>query len=390
MKGNFILRDTKSTILSNNQKKNKLKIFTDLDDSTAFKVDKLRPEIELLSKKIIFDPNTICLILNSGNGALGLILAVENKNTQFFLYDNNIQNAKLSQKNLTVNFKYTKNAHVVDEKDIQKSFDVIIFSIVNDYSGLSVIEENIFFSKTHLTKGGKFYLITHKRLGAKRHIDFVEKIFGVENSLILAKGKGGYIIIEAINTSLEKSNFPEKGNTIYFSVLGRRFSLFTEAGLFSKDNIDEGTKFLLETVDLSSFENLLDLGCGWGVIGIVALVINPKGNATLVDVDRRAINITRKNIKKMGLTNRASAILTDDVRSLNCEFDLILCNPPYHIGSESLVKLFSIVKKVIRTNGEMYLVIEKTYLKKFTKVLTEVFSHYCIFRQNGNYFIIKI
>lgn len=368
---------------------NRLRIFIGKGNRVIIKIDKEMPEIEMAAKNIAFGHGTTSLILNSGIGALGLMLSVKNRDVNFLLYDTNVKNSKLSQRNLDVNFDYSRNARVVGEEEIPKPIDTVVYDIAGGYSAIQTIEENIFSAKNYLKVGGKFYLITYKKAGAERHENIVKNIFGSQNTAIITKGRGGYRIIEAINTGEKERCVSERRRTVEFSILGKHFSLFTKSGLFSKNNLDPGTRFLLESVDLNSFDRLLDLGCGWGAIGIVALIINPQGKALLVDIDSQAVKTARKNIEKLGIGNRARAIATDNVRALGNNFDLVLTNPPLHTDTGSLIEMFRRVKRILRKDGQIYLVVERTYLEKFKRVLDEVFHNHSTFNRNDNYYILS-
>lgn len=336
------------------------------------------PNVEMAVKSIFLKPNSKVLILNCGIGVLGLVFASINQRTKFFLYDSNIQNVKLLLKNLKLNRIYTRNASVTTiESLLLKSIDTVIYDVSSGFVSLKTLADNIRLVKKLLKQNGLFYCISHTKVGAKRHQDIIRRFFG--NVVNIAKGKGGYRVFKAINKSetlIDKQNKNDK--LVEFTIFNKHFSLITKPGVFSKDRLDEGTRLLLEKAPIFNFSNLLDFGCGWGAIGIVAATLNPRGKAVLVDINTRAIDAAVENIKRYHLTDRVKVLATDDVSVIKQNFDLVLTNPPFHENTDNLIKMFKKIKKVISDNGKIYLVVEKTYLEKFKKVLKKVFGQYQI------------
>ena len=292
---------------------------------------------------------------------------------------------------METNFEYSKNATVIDDIESQKPVESVIYDISAGYSALQTVKDNISLAKRSLKEHGNFYCITYTRAGAERHESIITEVFGDGNVDIMARGNGGYRIIKAVKESRGSEVLStHSSNNTDFSIFGIHFSLLTEPGLFSKDNLDTGTRFLLESVNLHSYNRLLDLGCGWGPIGIIASTVNPRGSSVMVDIDRRAVDAARKNVIKLGLSNKVKVIATDDVRTVGGNFDLVLSNPPLHADTRALIEMFKRVRNVLGKKGEMYLVIEETYLDKFGQVLDDVFSHHRIVNHKDNYYILGV
>ena len=129
--------------------------------------------------------------------------------------------------------------------------------------------------------------------------------------------------------------------TIKTNLRNQNFQFLTATGIFSPKNIDKGTRLLIETVELPPKGNLLDLGTGYGVIGIVAACISPNCHVYMIDRNERAIWLAKENIKKNAITN-AEARIGGLEAVKNLKFKLILSNPPLSIGYEKLNSLFSL------------------------------------------------
>jgi 16S rRNA (guanine1207-N2)-methyltransferase len=125
---------------------------------------------------------------------------------------------------------------------------------------------------------------------------------------------------------------------------------------------------------VSPTARVLDLGCGYGVIGIVAAKLASRGHVTLIDSDIRATRLTERNLEANDIEN-ADVILGDGVRDLppKSRFDLVVSNPPTHSGRDVLDEMVEGAYKVLRPRGQLYLVINR--LLSLRKKVEEVFGN---------------
>lgn len=383
---------TKSSIRAIN---GRLVLFTDSSDRAVIKFDKEYPEVLLAQKNISIEENNKVLIYEAGNGYLGLPLAITNPKAQFDLFDSNVANADLALRNLSANVGSCRNVRILTTKNIQElsvhqAFDVVVYE-PKSFSNKDLVLRNLSQASSYLKPGGKFYLVTHVKQGAQRYGQLVRDVFDDEASVI-ARGRGGYRIIEATKIK-QPINSVEltSGRTITFQILGFDFEVKTDSSLFSKDDLDMGSRLLLETVDIQKAKKILDVGCGWGPIGIVAATVNPDAKIVMTDVNTRAINITKDNIKHLGLSDRVDIIAADviDDEVSGGKFDLVLSNPPFHETAINLLTMFKKIKKITTGSGKVVIVVEKTYLKKFEDVLRDSFGNVEIINQNNDYFILR-
>ena len=149
-------------------------------------------------------------------------------------------------------------------------------------------------------------------------------------------------------------------DTIFETVRSFDLRLQTQPGVFAHRELDEGTRLLIEAMQVSPTARVLDWGCGYGVIGIVAAKLATRGHVTLVDSDIRATRLTQRNLETNGVEN-ADVVLGDGVHDLppKTRFDVILSNPPTHSGREVLDGLVASVYKALRPRGRLYLVINR-------------------------------
>ena len=132
--------------------------------------------------------------------------------------------------------------------------------------------------------------------------------------------------------------------------------LYTDNGVFNKKGLDFGTRVLLENLDITNKTSFLDVGCGCGPIGFF-LLLSGKENVDMIDVNNRAINLTKIGLKKNHI--KANIYNSDIYSNVSGKYDMIITNPPIHAGK---AKIYEIVRESINylnDNGELWLVIRK-------------------------------
>jgi len=136
-------------------------------------------------------------------------------------------------------------------------------------------------------------------------------------------------------------------------------SLTTDRGVFSADQVDRGTRFLLleGPPPLASAQNLLDVGCGYGPIACSLAVRHPQAHVWAVDTNQRALALCRTNAEKAGLTN-VTACLPEEVPE-GIVFDAFWSNPPIRIGKPALHDLLLHWLHRLSSTGEAHLVVQR-------------------------------
>lgn len=157
-------------------------------------------------------------------------------------------------------------------------------------------------------------------------------------------------------------------------ISNKEFIFKTDNGVFSKGELDYGTYLLLETVLKENiFGHVLDLGCGYGPIGIIISKLKDC-MVTMVDVNNRAIHLTKMNIKENKCLNTV-ALNSDGFSNLEQKFDFIITNPPIRVGKEKLYSLFIEARKYLQESGVIYLVIRKEQgAKSFIKDMSNYYQ----------------
>jgi len=163
------------------------------------------------------------------------------------------------------------------------------------------------------------------------------------------------------------------------------FTFHSTWGLFSPRKIDEGTKLLINHLEIDSDNDCLDLGCGYGPIGLVMAKLAPDGETHFVDKDYIAVRFAEKNAKINGIKN-CNVFLSNgftEVKKKN--FDIIASNIPAKVGKELLYILLSDAKKHLAVGGRIYIV-TISGLKAFIKRnLIDIFGNYTKIKQSKSY-----
>ncbi len=138
---------------------------------------------------------------------------------------------------------------------------------------------------------------------------------------------------------------------------GREFTLETAASTFSPEHLDTGTRILLETVP-DPIGTVLDIGCGWGPIALTAALRSPESPVWGIDVNQRALELTRRNALRVGVSN-VTVGLPDDVPA-DLRFDTIWSNPPIRVGKAELHAILETWIPRLNPGGEAWLVVAKS------------------------------
>ncbi|MHA2408155.1 MAG: class I SAM-dependent methyltransferase [Candidatus Ranarchaeia archaeon] len=167
---------------------------------------------------------------------------------------------------------------------------------------------------------------------------------------------------------------------------GRIFEFVTASGVFSKKRIAFGTRLLVESMILPENGSVLDVGCGFGPVGIAAASFVPNINVFMTDVNERAVWLARKNKKRNNVKNVKvkRGFLYDPVKGM--KFKIILSNPPITAGLKVVVPLLEKAPEYLVENGLLQIVV-RTRIggKTISKIMGDVFGNVDVHSRKGGY-----
>lgn len=145
---------------------------------------------------------------------------------------------------------------------------------------------------------------------------------------------------------------------VRFAYRGHDLRFETDSGVFSRTELDRGTEVLLLSLPESVTGDVLDMGCGYGAIGVAVGCCWPDARVTMADVNERACGLARENAKQNGV---AATVLEGDgyAQLLDRRFDIILQNPPIRAGKEVIYRMFRDAARCLAPGGSLWLVIRK-------------------------------
>lgn len=169
--------------------------------------------------------------------------------------------------------------------------------------------------------------------------------------------------------------------------LGNDLTFITDAGVFSRDGLDRGTEALLEALPPLS-GRVLDLGCGWGAVGVALGAKYPELEIVMTDVNARAAALARRNLALNGV--RATVVQGDGFESVEGSFDAVVTNPPIRAGKAVVYGLFDAARARLRPGGALYAVIRKQQgAPSALKYLRETFARAEIIERSAGFHVIR-
>ena len=144
---------------------------------------------------------------------------------------------------------------------------------------------------------------------------------------------------------------------IQVELAGVRADFCTDAGVFSRDGLDFGSRLLIETVYPLLHGWVLDMGCGWGAIGVLLARLCPDAQITMADINERAVALAARNARQNGVS--AETLVSDGYENIAPSFDAIVTNPPIRAGKQTVYRILDEAKTRLTPGGRLFLVIRK-------------------------------
>ena len=170
-------------------------------------------------------------------------------------------------------------------------------------------------------------------------------------------------------------------------LLGEKMTFLTDAGVFSKKMVDFGSQLLLKCLEVNQGETVLDVGCGYGPLGLsLAKVYGVQ--ATMVDINNRALDLARQNAER----NKVSATIfqSNIYEQVEGHFDHVISNPPIRAGKQVVHEIIEKSKDFLEIGGDLTIVIQKKQGAPSAKSkMEEVFGNCEIVKKDKGYYILR-
>lgn len=170
-------------------------------------------------------------------------------------------------------------------------------------------------------------------------------------------------------------------------LLGEKMTFLTDAGVFSKKMVDFGSQLLLKCLEVNQGETVLDVGCGYGPLGL-SLAKAYGVQATMVDINNRALDLARQNAER----NKVSATIfqSNIYEQVEGHFDHVISNPPIRAGKQVVHEIIEKSKDFLEIGGDLTIVIQKKQGAPSAKSkMEEVFGNCEIVKKDKGYYILR-
>ena len=174
-----------------------------------------------------------------------------------------------------------------------------------------------------------------------------------------------------------------------YVVLGNHFKFLTDNGVFSKDGLDFGSRLLLEVIPREEVGGkILDMGCGYGVFGIVLARVTSH-RVDMVDVNHRALHLSKRNAKLNGVSDLVSIFESNCYSNISEKYSTIITNPPIRAGKKIVYDIVMNARNYLEDGGNLYLVIRKEQGAKSLIVDLEKVYTVKVLEKKKGFFIIQ-
>ena len=184
-------------------------------------------------------------------------------------------------------------------------------------------------------------------------------------------------------------NLKSELRTITYKYGDNVLNFYSDNGVFSKDKLDFGSMLLLETVfeNINNGLNILDMGCGYGFIGITIAKIK-NAQVTMCDINKRALHLSEKNVIENNVTKKCQVLESNIYENITDKYDLIITNPPIRAGKNVVYGILDGARDYLKEDGELWTVIRKDQGAKSTiKHLNLLYECEVVNKSKGFYII---
>ena len=327
--------------------------------------------------------NARILIVNDSFGALAVALHAYKP----LAWSDSYLGQEATRRNLAANALPLEDVGLVTSLDTPEGiFDLVLLKAPKT---LALLEDELLRLRTHIRSTTRIIVAGMAKALTASIWQLLEKILGA-TSTSLAWKKARLIFVTP-DCTLES---PANPYPVRYRLEGTDFIIANHANVFSRDSLDIGTRFFLGHLpQWPVARDIIDLGCGNGVVGLIAARDNPKATLHFIDESFMAVASAMENFRQAFGEQRAATFTAGDcLTGVAAESaDIILCNPPFHqqaaVGDMIASKMFRQARKVLRRGGELW-VIGNRHLG-YHQMLKKLFGHVSLVAPNAKFVILK-
>lgn len=337
----------------------------------------------LIADEFRAEENEDVLVAEPGYGFLGVVIADKVSKGEILAGNSSDRADQLTKLNLERNdIENAETEKAAFYSEIEGKFDNAVYS-PKSYEPVNIVKNRISDIIGLLRRSGCLYISGKKTDGINRYRDYLKDS---EGKLEKVEQRGSQKLYRYTKTENSRPEKPEIEKSFASEVREVEMDFSTCEGLFSPGKIDDGTRLLIESLDLSDKEKVLDVACGYGALGIFAA--KKFGcKVSLTDDSSLATFYAERNLEKNKVKNY-------QLRNRDCldgfnhkKFDAIISNPPTHQGSKTTEEIFTQSFKKLKSGGRLIIVYNKNM--RFQDKLNEIFDKTRILDEKDNYRILE-
>jgi 23S rRNA (guanine1835-N2)-methyltransferase len=346
------------------------------DAADEYLLDTLAEQPELLNGARI-------LIVNDSFGALAVALSAYRP----YALSDSYLSQQATRLNLAANNLPEHSVSLLSSLDMPEGvFDLVLIKVPKT---LALLEDELIRLRPHLTASTRIIVAGMVKALPSSVWKLLERLIGPATTS-LAKKKAR-LIFAALDLELV---IPPSPYPVSYRLENTDYLISNHANVFSRDSLDIGTRFFLQHLPARQDAcDIVDLGCGNGLVGLIAAERCPNATVHFVDESFMAVASARDNFRRaFGERREATFRVGDGLMDAESESaDLILCNPPFHqqntVGDQIAVSLFRQSKRVLRKGGELW-VIGNRHLD-YHSYLDRLFGGHAVIAANSKFVIVK-
>lgn len=186
-------------------------------------------------------------------------------------------------------------------------------------------------------------------------------------------------------------NLEHEVKNFNFTLRNHSLDFTSDSGVFSRQTIDYGSRVLIDAIDFQNVPNgnILDVGCGYGPIGLALAKDQPKRQVTMVDVNLRALGLAKQNAANNQVDN-VEIFESDTYKAVEGKYALIVSNPPVRAGKSVVTSILAESKDYLEPNGELWIVLQKKQgAPSAKKLMDQTFGNVEVVTRDKGYYILR-